>query len=128
MAKYIVMYVPVTFDMPSMTPSPNLPNIGQRTTFEVCRIMADRYKKIMQEADAQGSAGTGDFDGSNFRDSRQAIFTGTIYIYYEGNLTEDERVTLRQYYKDHGAPFLFFKNNDALFREHSISNAIKNKS
>jgi hypothetical protein len=126
MAKYVVMYVPQTFDMPSITPSANFPNQPSRITYEVSRTMADRYKKIMEDADAQGAAGTGELDGSNFRDSRQAAFTGTIYIYYEGNLTEGERVSLREYYKEKGAPFLFFKNNDTLQRERSITNAIRN--
>jgi hypothetical protein len=72
--------------------------------------MADKYPEIFKRIDAKGSSGIGDMGADNWRYSTEADFSGAIYIYYEGNLTEAERVTLRQYYKDRGAK-AFFRDN-----------------
>src|SRR6185437_14799913 len=110
MGRYIVLYVPrEAIDVETM------PGFGTsvRGTFEVIKEMANRYKKIMEKTDQQGGGGIGDFSGGkriNMRYSTQALFTGAVYIYYEGDLTEEERVALRQYYKERGAT-PFFRDN-----------------
>lgn len=108
MATYLVFYVPSMLDMPK---SPNQPdNFPTRQTFEVLKQMADRFDAVMKRANAKGNAGIGDAGGENFRYSTEAPFNGAIYAYYEGRLTEDERVELRAIYAQHHAR-IFFRDN-----------------
>src|SRR5665213_4584844 len=51
--------------------------------------------------------GIGDAGGESMRYSNEATFTGAIYIYYEGNLTDNERVELRSIYAQHKARIFF---------------------
>jgi hypothetical protein len=107
MASYLVFYVPQTLDIPEGPPLGGLPPRNIRLTFETLKRMADKYPEILKRAGSKGSAGIGDLGTDNWRYSTEARFNGAIYIYYEGSLTETERVTLRQYYKDRGAMAFF---------------------
>ncbi|THD45044.1 MAG: hypothetical protein E7774_08820 [Bradyrhizobium sp.] len=101
MGRFLVLYVPETMDMQA---SPEIHGFKPvRSTYETINKMSDRYPDIIKRIDASGSAGLGDLGAENWRYSTQAVFTGAIYVYYEGNLTEAEKVTLRQIYKDKGA-------------------------
>jgi hypothetical protein len=107
MAKFLVFYIPQVIDMPSMPPLGGLPPHDMRMTYEAVKQMADRFPAIIKRVDMQGSAGTGDMGTDNWRYSTEAQFAGAIYIYYEGNLSEAEKVELRQLYKDRGARAFF---------------------
>jgi hypothetical protein len=103
MGKFLVIYIPRTVDMPKM-PSPYG---DMRLTYEICQKLGDKFQEFIKRADAKGSAGLGDMGTDNMRYSTEAVFTGAIYIYYEGNLTEAERVDLRSFYKQRGASVYF---------------------
>jgi hypothetical protein len=104
MGKYLVFYIPRTIDM-QRTANPQFPTV--RLTFETIKRLAGRFQEIMKNADARGSAGLGDVGTDNWRYSTDAIFTGAIYVYYEGNLTEVERVDLRALYHQRGTNLYF---------------------
>jgi hypothetical protein len=106
MGKFLILYVPETFDMLGVPP----PEIGfrlPRQTYETIKMLVDRFPAIIARAGARGNAGLGDIGRENWRYASETIFTGAIYAYYEGDLTEAERVELRKIYKDHGAKIYF---------------------
>lgn len=105
MATYLVFYVPRMLDM--YAPQDQLSDFPSRQTFEALKVMADRFDDILKRANARGHAGIGDAGGENMRYSNEATFTGAIYIYYEGNLTDNERVELRSIYAQHKARIFF---------------------
>lgn len=107
MAKFLVLYIPEAIDIPSSPPLGGLPPRNIRMTYETVKQMAERFPAVIQRVDMQGSAGTGDMGTDNWRYSNEAKFAGAIYIYYEGNLSEAEKVELRQLYKDKGAKAFF---------------------
>jgi hypothetical protein len=107
MGRYLVFYIPETIDIPVFPQRDNFPMHPARTTYEAIKQMADRFQAAMKRSDAKGDAGISDVNGENFRSSTETTFNGAIYVYYEGRLSEDERVELRQIYKDHGARVFF---------------------
>ena len=107
MGKYIVIYIPHTVDFPKVPSFSNVHNSTIRITYDVCKILADRYKNILSAVNSEGAAGTGDMTGQNFRYSTATIFTVAIYIYYEGSLTEEERVELKTYFHERSATAFF---------------------
>jgi hypothetical protein len=110
MAKYLVFYVPFAIDVPDMRFAGNSTIRPFRQTFETLKQMADRFSNLIKQADARGAAGLNDMGADNLRSSTDAPFTGAIYAYFEGNLTDDERVQLRKIYVDHGA-HIFFRDH-----------------
>jgi hypothetical protein len=102
MAKFLVFYIPKSFDMPASPPLGNIAPIP-RQTFYALKEMADRFSGVIKRVDSSSSAGLGDAGTDNMRYSTEAPFTGAIYIYHEAELTDGERVELRSVYEKKGA-------------------------
>jgi hypothetical protein len=47
---------------------------------------------------------------NNYQSSDNEIFTGAVYIYYEGHLEDEQRVELRRIFKDHNSTLMFRSN------------------
>jgi hypothetical protein len=107
MAKFLVFYIPRGIDTPNSPPLAGAPFRPLRQTYDSVRWMADRFSEMIRRVDAKSSAGVGDIGADNMRYSTEAPFTGAIYIYHEGDLTEAERVELRALYQSRGARAFF---------------------
>jgi hypothetical protein len=107
MAKFLVFYIPRGIDSLRSPPLAGMPFLPPRQTYDSVRWMADRFPDVIKRVDAKGSAGIGDVGEDNMRYSTEAPFTGAIYIYHEGDLTEAERVELRALYQSRGARAFF---------------------
>jgi hypothetical protein len=105
MAKFLVFYIPTAIDMPASPGLAGIPHLRQ--TYEAVKQMADRFSDVIKRVDSTGSSGLGDMGADNMRYSTEALFTGAIYIYHEGDLTDAERVELRSLYANRGARAFF---------------------
>jgi hypothetical protein len=93
-------------------------------TFIACQHLATNFKTILDGPPQMTVNGvpthvktiiTKKFMGDpNFQSSENEVFTGAAYIYYEGYLSDEERVKLRQLFKEQGVPSLMFRSREYL--------------
>lgn len=95
-SKYLQFFVPYTQDI-----------------YNVCVDLSKFYPRALQEAGRFGIAGRGQVGDSTLNSSKQAVFTGRIFIYSEADLGSEELGKLTTLYRANDLQ-LQFRSNDYL--------------
>ncbi|MHB8413123.1 MAG: hypothetical protein ACYDDI_14415 [Candidatus Acidiferrales bacterium] len=98
-SKYLQFFVPYTQDI-----------------YNVCVDLSKFYPRALQEAGRFGIAGRGQVGDSTLNSSKQAVFTGRIFIYSEADLGSEELGKLTALYRAKSLQ-LQFRSNDYLENE-----------
>jgi hypothetical protein len=98
-SKHLQFFVPFTQDI-----------------YNVCVDLSAFYPKALKEANEFGITGKGRAGDSTLNNSKEAVFTGRIFIYSEADLASEELGKLTTFYKSKNLK-LQFRSNDYLEHE-----------